>query len=38
MTPDRVVLGSLKKEAAERVASLYQPLRCTIMITDLRTR
>jgi UDPglucose 6-dehydrogenase len=37
MTPDRVVLGSLKKEAAERVASLYQPLRCTIMITDLRT-
>jgi len=37
MNPDRVVLGSLKKEAAQNVASLYQPLRCTIMITDLRT-
>lgn len=37
MNPDRVVLGSLKKEAAEKVSSLYQPLRCTIMITDLRT-
>ena len=37
MNPDRVVLGSLKKEAAEKVSSLYQPLRCTIMVTDLRT-
>jgi UDPglucose 6-dehydrogenase len=37
MNPDRVVLGSLQKEAAEKVSSLYQPLRCTIMITDLRT-
>lgn len=37
MTPDRVVLGSLKKEAAQKVAFLYQSLRCTIMITDLRT-
>jgi UDPglucose 6-dehydrogenase len=36
-SPDRVVLGSLKKEAAQKVALLYQPLRCTIMITDLRT-
>ena len=37
MNPDRVVLGSLNKEAAQKVASLYQPLRCSIMITDLRT-
>ncbi len=37
MIPDRVVLGSLHKEAAEKVAALYQPRRCTIMITDLRT-
>ncbi|MHC1739977.1 MAG: UDP-glucose/GDP-mannose dehydrogenase family protein [Anaerolineaceae bacterium] len=37
MNPDRVVLGSLQAEAAQKVASLYQPLRCTIMITDLRT-
>ncbi len=37
MIPDRVVLGSMHKEAAQKVATLYQPLRCTIMITDLRT-
>jgi len=37
MSPDRVVLGSEDREAANRVAKLYQPLRCTIMITDLRT-
>jgi UDPglucose 6-dehydrogenase len=37
MNPDRVVLGSVDKAAAEMVAQLYEPLRCTIMITDLRT-
>jgi UDPglucose 6-dehydrogenase len=37
MNPDRIVLGSLNREAAERVAQLYLPLRATIMITDLRT-
>ncbi len=37
MSPDRVVLGSLEREAAEKVAELYRPLRCTVMITDLRT-
>ena len=37
MYPDRVVLGSLNPEAAEKVAQLYLPLRTTIMITDLRT-
>jgi UDPglucose 6-dehydrogenase len=37
MNPDRVVLGSLDRNAAEKVAGLYQPLRCTVMITDLRT-
>jgi UDPglucose 6-dehydrogenase len=37
MYPDRVVLGSLEHEAAEKVAQLYLPLRTTIMITDLRT-
>lgn len=37
MNPDRVVLGSEDRSAAERVAALYQPLRTTIMITDLRT-
>lgn len=37
MNPDRVVLGSEDKKSADLVAQLYQPLRCTIMITDLRT-
>jgi UDPglucose 6-dehydrogenase len=35
--PDRVVLGSQNREAAEQVAQLYLALRCPIMITDLRT-
>nr|MDA8216386.1 UDP-glucose/GDP-mannose dehydrogenase family protein [Dehalococcoidales bacterium] len=35
--PDRVVLGSLNRAAAEEVAELYRPLKCPIMITDLRT-
>ncbi|HDQ71622.1 MAG TPA: UDP-glucose/GDP-mannose dehydrogenase family protein [Chloroflexi bacterium] len=37
MYPDRVVLGSLDPDAAEKVAQLYLPLRATIMLTDLRT-
>ncbi|MFQ5945612.1 MAG: UDP-glucose dehydrogenase family protein, partial [Anaerolineae bacterium] len=35
--PDRVVLGSTDKEAADQVALLYEPLKIPIMITDLRT-
>lgn len=37
MNPDRVVLGSVNRQAAEEVACLYQSLRCPILITDLRT-
>ena len=37
LAPDRVVLGSLDPEAAEKVAQLYLPLRSPIVITDLRT-
>jgi UDPglucose 6-dehydrogenase len=37
MQPDRVVLGSTDRPAAERVAQLYLTLRCRVMITDLRT-
>ncbi len=37
MSPDRVVLGSLDREAADRVAHLYLGLRAPIIITDLRT-
>lgn len=37
MHPDRVILGSEDRTAAERVSHLYLPLRCTIMLTSLRT-
>ena len=37
MQPHRTVLGSLDREAAERVAQLHLPLRAPIVITDLRT-
>jgi UDPglucose 6-dehydrogenase len=35
--PDRVVLGSLNKDAAEKVAQLHLALRAPIVVTDLRT-
>jgi len=37
MNPDRIVLGSTSREAAERVAELYAPLGGETIITDLRT-
>jgi UDPglucose 6-dehydrogenase len=37
MRPDRVVLGSANRAAAEDVATLYAPLDAPVMITDLRT-
>jgi UDPglucose 6-dehydrogenase len=37
MNPHRTVLGSLHREAAEKVAQLHLPLRAPIVITDLRT-
>jgi UDPglucose 6-dehydrogenase len=35
--PARIVLGSLDKAAAHRVADLHLPLRAPIVVTDLRT-
>lgn len=37
MSPDRVILGSLDREAAAHVAQLHLSLRAPIMLTDLRT-
>ncbi|MFI5273437.1 MAG: UDP-glucose dehydrogenase family protein, partial [Ktedonobacterales bacterium] len=37
LQPDRVVLGSTDRAAAQQVAQLYLPLRAPIMITDLYT-
>jgi len=37
MRPDRTVLGSTNRKAAESVAELYEPLNSPIVITDIRT-
>ncbi len=37
MNPARIVLGSLDKDAAHRVADLHLSLRAPIVVTDLRT-
>ena len=37
LNPDRIILGSLDRSAAEAIAQLYIPLRAPIMVTDLRT-
>ncbi|MEX2144129.1 MAG: UDP-glucose/GDP-mannose dehydrogenase family protein [Anaerolineales bacterium] len=37
MSPHRTVLGSLSREAADKVAQLHLPLRSPIVITNLRT-
>jgi UDPglucose 6-dehydrogenase len=37
MSPHRTVLGSLHREAADKVAQLHLPLRAPIVITNLRT-
>ena len=37
MQPHRTVLGSLDRDAANKVAQLHLPLRAPIVITDLRT-
>jgi UDPglucose 6-dehydrogenase len=37
MNPDRVVLGGHDRVAAQRVADLYRPLDCPVLITDLYT-
>ncbi|WKZ46067.1 MAG: UDP-glucose/GDP-mannose dehydrogenase family protein [Anaerolineales bacterium] len=37
MAPHRNVIGSLDKDAANKVAQLHLPLRAPIVITDLRT-
>ena len=37
LKPDRVVVGSQDREAANRVAELYRSFGCPIIITDLRT-
>ncbi len=37
LAPDRIVLGSTSRPAAEKVAELYSALKAPVIITDLRT-
>jgi len=37
LKPERVVIGSTRREAAEKLAEIYEPLRCPILITDLKS-
>src|SRR5206468_1165732 len=37
LQPDRVVLGSDDRSAAERVRELYEPLDAPVIVTDIRT-
>ncbi|HET9870937.1 MAG TPA: UDP-glucose/GDP-mannose dehydrogenase family protein [bacterium] len=37
LKPERVVIGASRKEAAHQVAEIYKPLKCPILITDLKS-
>jgi len=37
LKPDRVVIGATRRAAAEKVAEIYKPLNCPIVITDLKS-
>jgi UDPglucose 6-dehydrogenase len=37
MNPDRVVIGAKRKDAAEKVAEIFKPLKTKIIIADIRS-
>ncbi len=37
LRPERVVIGATRRAAAEKVAEIYKPLQCPIVITDLKS-
>jgi UDPglucose 6-dehydrogenase len=37
MRPERVVIGASNQSAAQKVAEIYKPLRCPILITDIKS-
>ena len=37
LKPDRVVIGATRRSAAEKVAEIYEPLHCPILMTDLKS-
>ncbi len=37
LRPERVVIGASRRSAAQKVAEIYKPLQCPIVITDLKS-
>jgi UDPglucose 6-dehydrogenase len=37
LKPERVVIGATRRLAAQKVAEIYKPLQCPILITDLKS-
>ncbi len=37
LRPERVVIGATRRTAAQKVAEIYKPLHCPILITDLKS-
>jgi UDPglucose 6-dehydrogenase len=37
LRPERVVIGATRRNAAQKVAEIYKPLHCPILITDLKS-
>ncbi len=37
LRPERVVIGATRRTAAQKVAEIYKPLHCPVLITDLKS-
>jgi UDPglucose 6-dehydrogenase len=37
LKPERIVIGATRRSAAQKVAEIYKPLHCPILITDLKS-
>jgi UDPglucose 6-dehydrogenase len=37
LRPERIVIGASRRSAAQKVAEIYKPLNCPILITDLKS-
>ena len=37
LRPERVVIGATRRSAAQKVAEIYKPLNCPILITDMKS-
>jgi len=37
LNPERIVIGATRRSAAQKVAEIYKPLHCPVLITDLKS-